>query len=100
MSYNEIIAICQQLEKEGKEPSVALIKSRMTKKAPMPVLITGLQQWRANPKAKVSFEKEELSKSSNEKSLQDRVTDLEAIVQELQQEIAALKRRDIQTGNE
>ena len=37
------------VKSEGKEPSIALIKSRLTRMAPIPVLISGLKTWKNNP---------------------------------------------------
>jgi len=91
MSSSEIISICQQLSKEGKEPSVALIKARLSRPAPMPFVIAGLKQWRANPDMKVEQQDEgKEPKSAQNQSLEQRVSALELEVKELKQLIKQL----------
>lgn len=46
---DKIILIAQQLSKEGKVPSTALIKSRLPKNIPLPLIIQGLKMWKENP---------------------------------------------------
>jgi len=84
MSNSEIISICQALKSEGKEPSIALIKSRMSKNTPMPFLISGLQQWRANPDIKLTLTEKETTTETEKQTLEQRIEALE-------QEVAYLK---------
>lgn len=92
MNNQEIISICQQLSKEGKEPSVALIKARLSKPAPMPFVIGGLKQWRANPNIKLENTSDEKdSSSAPTQSLEQRVSALEEEVKELKVIIAKLQ---------
>ena len=46
---DRIILVAQQLVKEGKTPNTALIKARLPKNTPLPVIIEGLKKWRDNP---------------------------------------------------
>ncbi|MCW8996212.1 MAG: hypothetical protein OQK77_10415 [Psychromonas sp.] len=46
---DRIILIAQQLSKEGKVPTTALIKSRLPKTVPLPAIIQGLKMWKENP---------------------------------------------------
>ncbi|MBN3575059.1 hypothetical protein [Vibrio neptunius] len=82
----ELKEILEQLRKEGKEPTVALVKARLSTVIPMPALITTIKSWKsANrvPKVEVAAKAE-----SNE---QDRIKQLEQEVTQLNQRIAALE---------
>ncbi|CAM2849340.1 hypothetical protein [Vibrio neptunius] len=82
----ELKEILEQLRKEGKEPTVALVKARLSTVIPMPALITTIKSWKsANrvPKVEVAAKAE-----SNE---QDRIKQLEQEVIQLNQRIAALE---------
>ena len=46
MSIETVIQIAKQLQAEGKQPSVALVKARLPAPCPMPDVISGLQRWR------------------------------------------------------
>ncbi|MGL4206235.1 MAG: DNA-binding protein [Aeromonadaceae bacterium] len=46
MSSETIMQIASQLQAEGKTPSVALVKSRLSEPKPIPEIISGLQRWR------------------------------------------------------
>lgn len=47
----EVINVIAQLVSENKEPSVALVKSRLITKTPMPVIIAVLGQYKKDPKS-------------------------------------------------
>lgn len=49
-----IILIAQQLSKEGKVPSTALIKARLPKDVPLPMIIQGLKAWKDNPHQEIN----------------------------------------------
>lgn len=91
MSNSEIYNVCNQLVSEGKEPSVALIKARLVKKQPLPLLIAGLQQWKNDPNKVVEVETPETPLEPL--SLEQRVEQLEQLVGTLRQELDALKKR-------
>ena len=91
MSNSEIYNVCNQLVNEGKEPSVALIKARLVKKQPLPLLIAGLQQWKNDPTAAV--EEQPTETSPEPLSLEQRVEQLEQFVDALRQELNTLKER-------
>lgn len=46
MSQDLIFQIADALEREGKQPSVALIKSRLPEPRAIPEIISALQRWR------------------------------------------------------
>ncbi len=45
----QIFQIAYQLSAEGKTPSVALIKARLSTPVALPVVIQALQKWKASP---------------------------------------------------
>ncbi|PSW12603.1 hypothetical protein C9I98_22995 [Photobacterium sanctipauli] len=73
------------LTEEGKEPSVALIKSRLSQPLPMPLIIQALQAWKKNAKVP-KIEKCEPSATLEErvKSLEQQVADLTARLAQLE----------------
>lgn len=94
MSSNEIISVCQQIAQEGKEPSVALIKARLINKQPLPTIVAGLKQWRANPNAIIEQSAKE-PVDQDALPLEQRVAKLEAEVMELKSMI-----KQLQVGSE
>ncbi len=47
--HSEIYRIAYQLNAQGKNPSVALIRSRLSTPTSLPVIVQALQQWKLNP---------------------------------------------------
>lgn len=47
--HHEIYRIAYQLNAEGKDPSVALIRSRLSIPTSLPVIVQALQQWKLTP---------------------------------------------------
>ncbi|TLU67585.1 hypothetical protein FE810_01155 [Thalassotalea litorea] len=105
MSQQEIYRIAQQLNAQGKTPSVALIKSQLSVTLPLTTIIKGLQQWQKNPQlgetttpssslaAKDSVAAEDLSLNQVQQQfidLQQKVQALELEVSQLKQQVKAL----------
>ncbi len=83
----ELKDVLEQLHQEGKEPTVALVKARLSTPIPMPALITALKSWKsANRVPKVEI-------AAKQQSDQDRINELEKQVAELQQRLTALERK-------
>lgn len=61
---DRIILIAQQIAKEGKQPNTALIKARLPKNVPLPVIIQGLKIWMNDPDKVVNIPAE-VSASEN-----------------------------------
>ncbi len=81
----ELKDVLEQLHQEGKEPTVALVKARLSTPIPIPALITALKSWKsANRVPKVEIAAKQLSE-------QDRISELEKQVAELQQRLTALE---------
>lgn len=47
--HSEIYRIAYKLHTDGKTPSVALIRARLSTPTPLPVIIKALQQWKLTP---------------------------------------------------
>ncbi|EGQ9804806.1 hypothetical protein NV104_001256 [Vibrio parahaemolyticus] len=81
----ELEAVMEQLQREGKEPTVALVKARMKTPVPMPALITVIKSWKsANhvPKVEVTAP---LSKEEDRLTvLENTVATLTARIEELE----------------
>lgn len=83
----ELKDVLEQLHQEGKEPTVALVKARLNTSIPMPALITALKSWKsANRVPKVEI-------AAKQQSDQDRISELERQVAELQQRLTVLERK-------
>ncbi|MDD1795231.1 hypothetical protein L4D06_20915 [Enterovibrio makurazakiensis] len=80
----------QSLLREGKNPSVALVKSRLTQPVPMPLIISALQHWKKNGKVP-KVELVESKKSSDERieALEEQVKALTTKLEALEQHLMA-----------
>lgn len=84
----ELNQIFTALEAEGKEPSMALVKARLSTSVPMPALITAIKNWKSNkrvPKIEVAAEQ---TLSSDE-----RIAKLEETIAKLTARIDALEKQ-------
>lgn len=81
----ELEAVMEQLQQEGKEPTVALVKARMKTPVPMPALITVIKSWKSTshvPKVEVT---------APTSKAEDRLTALENTVAKLTARIEELE---------
>ena len=46
---DEILILANQIANKGHKPTVALIKNKLTKKLPLPVIISTLKAWQHEP---------------------------------------------------
>ncbi len=84
----ELNQIFTSLEAEGKEPSMALVKARLSTTVPMPALITALKNWKSTkrvPKIEVAAEQTI--------SADERIAKLEATIEKLTARIEALEKQ-------
>ncbi len=80
----ELEAAIRSLVNQGKEPTVALVKTRMTTPAPIPAIIAAIKSWKSSsfiPKLEVTV---------NDTSKDKRIMDLEETVLDLTQRIDLL----------
>lgn len=81
----ELKSVLEGLQAQGKEPTVALVKARMSTSVPMPALITTIKSWKsANrvPKVEVAAQQEPEV---------DRIGQLEKQILELTARVATLE---------
>ena len=81
----ELKEVLEALQKEGKEPTVALVKARMSTSVPMPALITTIKSWKSSnrvPKVEIAATTE---------SEADKISRLEKEIAELKQRLAILE---------
>lgn len=94
MTQQDIFAVAKQLTREGKKPTVALVKSRLTQPVPMRELLEALKVWRHSPETVTETEND----TKNQQELQPSVPDtaateqlIAAAIAPLQDEIMALR---------
>ncbi|MEZ9395525.1 hypothetical protein AB4393_19520 [Vibrio splendidus] len=81
----ELKSVLEGLQAQGKEPTVALVKARMSTSVPMPALITTIKSWKsANRVPKVEI-------ATQEEPTLDRVSQLEKQILELTARVATLE---------
>lgn len=81
----ELKSVLEGLQAQGKEPTVALVKARMSTSVPMPALITTIKSWKsANRAPKVEV-------ATQEEPALDRVSQLEKQILELTARITTLE---------
>ena len=90
--HNEIYRIAYQLNAEGKTPSVALIRSRLTVPTSLPVIVQGLQHWKNNPELGKEQDEEQTSQAHTDVPAQSTDSDTKVIAL-MQQRIATLERQ-------
>ncbi|CED61755.1 Putative uncharacterized protein [Moritella viscosa] len=104
MSLQHIVDAANQLALEGKKPSMALVKSRLTQPANMRDIIETLKTWRFDPNAVVPPKNTPVSTSIDVAdstaaliataiaSVREEIAPLRQEVSELKAEIVALKK--------
>jgi len=100
---DRIILIAQQLSKEGKVPNTALIKSRLPKNIPLPLIIQGLKMWKENPQKEINIASLPTTHTATDNSVSlDRLLEikinqalapLHAQIKSLQTEVARLQQQ-------
>ena len=81
----ELKSVLEGLQAQGKEPTVALVKARMSTSVPMPALITTIKSWKsANRVPKVEV-------ATQEEPALDRVSQLEKQILELTARVATIE---------
>ncbi|EHS1182570.1 hypothetical protein WFH67_00615 [Vibrio vulnificus] len=81
----ELEAVLEQLQQQGKEPSVALVKARLKTSVPMPAIIAALKSWKSAQRVP----KIEVASQTNQDA--ERIAQLEATVLKLAGRIDALE---------
>lgn len=82
----ELEAVLTRLVEEGKEPTVALVKARLSQPIPMPAIITTIKTWKASkrvPKIEVA-EKVDVTLEQRVEQLEQQVKQLFARIDQLE----------------
>lgn len=86
---DEILILANQLANAGKKPTVALIKAKLNKKVPLPVIISTLKVWQHEPNFISKPEEEcDITEESN--------TEADSYRQDLNDELAQMKQEIIE----
>jgi hypothetical protein len=101
MTLNEEINICaNQLANEGKKPTIALIKAKLSQRAPLTAIITALKNWQHQPEfiAPISDKEFVSSSKATESKHSELIKELiesdsikKVIEQSLKQELTSLR---------
>ncbi|SHF65421.1 hypothetical protein [Vibrio gazogenes] len=86
----ELESVILQLVNEGKEPTVALIKARLSTKIPIPAIVTTIKRWKSSqqiPKVEVAVE------SSASSETEQRIARLEQQIADLVSRVAQLEQQ-------
>ncbi|HDY7750346.1 TPA: hypothetical protein RQL25_002826 [Vibrio vulnificus] len=81
----ELEAVLEQLQQQGKEPSVALVKARLKTSIPMPAIIAAIKSWKSAQRVP----KIEVASQTHQDA--ERIAQLEATVLKLAARIDALE---------
>ena len=85
----ELEAVMEQLQQQGKEPTVALVKARMKTPVPMPALIATIKSWKsANRIPKVEVAVQTPKEEDRIIALENTVAKLVARVEELEAKLS------------
>ncbi|HGY9593582.1 TPA: hypothetical protein ACOJPH_001230 [Vibrio campbellii] len=85
----ELEAVMEQLQQQGKEPTVALVKARMKTPVPMPALIATIKSWKsANRIPKVEVAVQTPKEEDRIFALENTVAKLVARVEELEAKLS------------
>jgi hypothetical protein len=86
---DEILILANQIANKGSKPTVALIKSKLKTKLPLPVIISTLRSWKHDP-SYIEFP-EEKQNDNNKDTLYSNIKD-DSFEQELHNELASMKK--------
>ncbi|MDW6003356.1 hypothetical protein [Vibrio mangrovi] len=83
----ELESVISQLVDEGKEPTVALVKARLSTKVPIPAIVTTIKRWKSSrqvPKIEVAVQPSVSATEERIAQLEQRVADLLSRVEQLE----------------
>ncbi|WP_252732056.1 hypothetical protein [Paraglaciecola arctica] len=84
-----IVNLCFDISEQGKTPSVALIKNMSQRTLAIPEVIKGLQNWKSSASNRpLTKNKQVLTETKTEQTLQQRVTTLETQIALIMQQLA------------
>ncbi len=83
----ELEAILSQLVAQGKEPTVALVKARLSQPVPMPAIISVMKSWKSSK----LVPKVEVTDNSKTATAEQRIEELEQKVAQLIERVSQLE---------
>ncbi|MCG3723335.1 hypothetical protein EXA23_07905 [Vibrio cincinnatiensis] len=91
---HELATILAQLQQQGKEPTVALVKARLSSSIPMPAIISAIKSWKNSqrvPKVEIAT-----SKNDDQQRIQELEQTVLALIARVEQlEIALLNKETV-----
>jgi hypothetical protein len=101
---DEISIVANKIANEGNKPTVALIKTKLNKKVPLPVIISVLKNWQHEPSfitlpeekhshIECKMDNPPIEKKSFEKEVYDELTSLKEEVLELKELVKKLLKK-------
>ena len=94
MTINEeILILANKIANNGNKPTVALIKAKLSKKVSLPVIISTLKTWQHEPNFTSISETKHIT---DEVTLTDSPYDQRVFEQELQDELADMKKEIVE----
>jgi hypothetical protein len=86
-----IISLCFDISEQGKTPSVALIRNMAHHPLAIPEVIKGLQHWKSNSNVRPKIHNKQINTgTTTNQSLQQRVSQLEAQVATIMQQLTKM----------
>ncbi|SJN53408.1 hypothetical protein RND59_01600 [Vibrio ruber] len=85
----ELESVILQLVAEGKEPTVALIKARLSSKIPIPAIVTTIKRWQSSqqiPKVEIAAPPAASATEQRIAQLEQQVADLISRISQLEQQ--------------
>ncbi len=90
----ELQDVFDSLTRDGKEPTVALVKARLTSSIPMPAIIAAMKSFKsANRVPKVEIKAPEANEEKQIATLQDQVAKLTQRVEQLETKLSQLEQK-------
>lgn len=100
MQINDVIKACEALTNIGKKPTIALVKTRITGKIPLALIVKGIQQFQSNSECVPTLTSESkltdstidaITDAEKRRSCEDRVSSLENEIAKMSACITALQ---------
>ena len=85
-----IASVCDKLTRQGKKPSVALIKSAADRALPLPLIISVLKRYQQDPEQFASDSIEEVEPTVESETLEQQVFSLQQRVASLEAQVKLL----------
>ncbi len=85
-----IVALCEKLNAQKKQPSVALIKKLSNRPLPLPEVISVLKRWKEDPEKLPIPTDEDLIEPDMASTQEQKVAELEQRITQLEHQLVAL----------